>query len=376
MALPPRVLPFQGAVPRCCLPRCQPLGACGPRTCPSRCRRKGDQPRGAGASWEGADSVSVGMGRRIRFIPPGSLVEVTCRTVQGRFLLRPTPLIADLIRGALARAARLFPVELHAYCFLSNHFHLLLTVQGADRLAAFMNHLNSNLAREVGRQIRWREKFWGRRYQAILVSDEEQAQVERLLYILRHGCKEHLVRRPVDWPGASSTESLLTGKPIHGTWFDRTREYRLTSRGHVPRREEIAELESLELTPMPCWRDVSPELHRSRCAELVGLVEEETAQRVRASGREPLGRSRILRQDPFTRPNRPKKGPAPLVHAATNEVRRKMLCRYRSFVDAFCRAAARLRFDLAGRAEALLLFPPGSFPPPVRYIPMVASPHG
>lgn len=311
------------------------------------------------------------MGRRIRFIPPGSLVEVTCRTVQGRCLLRPTPLISDLVRGVLARAARLYPVEVHAFCFLSNHVHLLVTVPGADRLAAFMNYLNSNVAREVGRQVRWREKFWGRRYQAILVSDEEAAQVERLLYILRHGCKEHLVRRPSDWPGASSTDALLTGRPIRGTWLDRTSEYRLTRRGQAPEREQVAESESLELMSLPCWRDLSPTLHRARCSELVAVVEAETDQRVRNLGREPLGQARILRQDPHLQPSRSKKGPAPLVHAATQRVRRKVRLQYRRFVHAFRQAAARLRLGAMGATEALLLFPPGSFPPPGRFVAVV-----
>ena len=120
------------------------------------------------------------MSRRLRFLPPNGLVEVTSRTLQGRFLLQPTPAVADLCRGVLARAVRLHPVEVHAFAFLGNHYHLLLSVPNAQRLSAFMNYLNSNLAREVGRAVRWRERFWGRRYQAIPVSEEESAQVERI----------------------------------------------------------------------------------------------------------------------------------------------------------------------------------------------------
>jgi hypothetical protein len=36
---------------------------------------------------------------------------------------------------------------------------------------------------------------------AIVVSDEEAAQVGRLRYILAHGVKENLVERVLDWPG-------------------------------------------------------------------------------------------------------------------------------------------------------------------------------
>ena len=121
------------------------------------------------------------MARRLRYVPPsGGLVEVTCRTIQGRSLLRPSAILTELIIGVLARAARLAGVAIHAYGFLSNHYHLLVSVRDAKQLATFMNYFNSNLAREAGRMVRWREKFWGRRYQAILVSDEEEAQGSRL----------------------------------------------------------------------------------------------------------------------------------------------------------------------------------------------------
>src|SRR5210317_776399 len=99
------------------------------------------------------------MARRLRFIPEGgALVEVTCRTIQGRFLLKPTVELESLVVGVLARAQRLYPVELHAYVFLSNHYHLLLSVESALDLAHFMNYLNSNLAREAGRLNGWKEK--------------------------------------------------------------------------------------------------------------------------------------------------------------------------------------------------------------------------
>ncbi|HEV7666879.1 MAG TPA: hypothetical protein VGS22_00020 [Thermoanaerobaculia bacterium] len=57
------------------------------------------------------------------------------------------------------------------------------------------------------------------------MSDEEEAQVGRLVYILSHGCKENLVARPQDWPGVHCVTALLTGQPIEGSWFDRTREW-------------------------------------------------------------------------------------------------------------------------------------------------------
>lgn len=80
------------------------------------------------------------MARRLRYVPPGgALVEVTCRTIQGRLLLRPSAGLNDVIRGVLARAARLAGLAVHAPVFLSNHYHLLVSVTDAQQLAEFMN---------------------------------------------------------------------------------------------------------------------------------------------------------------------------------------------------------------------------------------------
>ena len=67
------------------------------------------------------------MGRTLRFIPEGgALVEVTCRTIHGRFLFRPSRKLNEIIVGVLARAQRLYPVDLCSPIFMSTHMHLLL----------------------------------------------------------------------------------------------------------------------------------------------------------------------------------------------------------------------------------------------------------
>jgi hypothetical protein len=47
-----------------------------------------------------------------------------------------------------------------------------------------MCYVNSNIAREISRLHGWTDKIWSRRYQAIVVSDEEGAQIARLRYLL------------------------------------------------------------------------------------------------------------------------------------------------------------------------------------------------
>ena len=78
------------------------------------------------------------------------MVEVTCRTLQSRFLLRPNEAVNEIVAGVLGRAQRKYPIRVCAYSFVSNHFHLILDVDYALQLSRFMRYVNSNLARKIG----------------------------------------------------------------------------------------------------------------------------------------------------------------------------------------------------------------------------------
>jgi hypothetical protein len=232
----------------------------------------------------------MGMSRHLRFIPDGgALVEVTCRTVQGRLLLVPSPQLNDIILGVLGRAQRLYPVEIVAYVFASNHYHLVLRVDHAKQLSDFVGYFNSNLAKEVARRTGWKEKVWGRRYQAIVISDEVEVQVARLRYCLAHGVKEGLVSRVVEWPGVHCAVPLMTGAAVEGTWFDRTMEYNARLRGKELEKGESASTEVVRLSPLPCWRDLTAEVYRARVAEIVREIDETAAAARGESLIQPLG---------------------------------------------------------------------------------------
>jgi hypothetical protein len=94
------------------------------------------------------------------------------RTVHGRFLLRPSRTANDLVAGVIGRAQRKHGMKIHGLVVLSGHWHALLTPDSSQQLAAFMDFVAGNIAREIGRLHDWRETFWARRYRAIVVSDE------------------------------------------------------------------------------------------------------------------------------------------------------------------------------------------------------------
>ena len=151
--------------------------------------------------------------------------------MQGRFLLKPSPELNRRIVGAIGRAQRQTGLTLHAVVFASNHYHLLASPETPVQLVEFMRHIQSNIAREAGDLHDWDGKFWGRRYRDIPVSDEPEAQIDRLRYCLAHGVKEGLVARCRDWPGVHSAAALLDGEVLTGVWYDRTALYEAQTPG-------------------------------------------------------------------------------------------------------------------------------------------------
>jgi len=250
-----------------------------------------------------------------------------------------------------------------AFSFLVNHYHLLLQVQDADQLAGFMSLFNSKLAREVVRLTGWKDKVWSRRYQAIVISNEETAQVDRLFYVLSNGVKENLVSRVGEWPGVHAAPALLAGTALEGVWINRTAEYLAKQRSETRGPQDFEEPETLILVPLPCWKHLSSEQYRHQIEIMVQKIENTASAQREKSGKQPLEPDAIRRQDPRTEPSRTKKSPAPRFHAFHKEARQELRRLYFEFVAAFREAADRLR---SGDRHAR--FPIGSFPPHLPFV--------
>src|SRR5262245_10204961 len=111
---------------------------------------------GAGLQDSLGFSVFICMARRLRWVPEGgALVDVSCGTVQGRYLFRPSPELNEVALGVLGRTQRLYPIRICCLAVLSSHLHILVDADDACQLADFMEYACSNLAKEVGRLTDW-----------------------------------------------------------------------------------------------------------------------------------------------------------------------------------------------------------------------------
>lgn len=306
--------------------------------------------------------VSSWVGREPRLIEtPGRVVEITARTMHGRYLLRPSEEVNELILGVMGRAQAKYDMVLFAFVFMSNHVHLLAQPRSVKQMSLFTGYVLGNVAREVGVVHQWRQKFWARRYDHAPVKDIEAVQIKRFRYLLRNGCKEDLVASPLDWPGVSSARALYDGHgELTGRWFDRTAAYR----ARRPRGDrEFSSLETVRLSPMPFLADRSVADQQQFVIDAVHQVEEETAERHRANGSRPVGARLVMSQRPHSSPRNFTPSPAPRFHASTRGEYQELLEARRNKVAVYRAAAERLK---AGERD--VEFPPDCFPPGLPFV--------
>lgn len=144
-----------------------------------------------------ADSTSVTAPREIL---PGRTYLVTRRCTQRQFLLKPSRRTNQIVRYCLAVAANKTGVLLHAVCFMSNHWHGVLSDPFA-RLPEFLEYFHRLVARAQNASLgRW-ENFWSsdKASVVLLVSDEDV--LEKMAYTIANPTAAGLVRSPRDWPG-------------------------------------------------------------------------------------------------------------------------------------------------------------------------------
>jgi REP element-mobilizing transposase RayT len=280
-----------------------------------------------------------------RQILEGTTYLVTRRCSQRQLLLRPSEITNSVFLYVLAVAATRFGIRVHAFCVLSNHFHLVITDPDAQ-LPAFEQYLDSLVARALNAALgRW-EAFWApSSYSAVaLVSPDDI--VNKAAYTLANPVAAGLVRSGRDWPGLWSAPEQIGAGPI--TAARPTTFFR--EKGYMPLTAE------LELTAPPGFASPSEFADRLKSA-LAGL--EEQAQRdIGCAGRGFLGASRVLAQRPSSRPagRESRRGLNPRVASHDKWRRIEALSRLVEFLGAYRDAWAVMR---AGAKD--VLFPAGTY---------------
>jgi REP element-mobilizing transposase RayT len=245
----------------------------------------------------------------------------------------------------LAVAARRFGIQVHAFCVLSNHFHLVITDPEA-RLPAFEQYLDSLVARALNASLgRW-ESFWApASYSAVALASPEDV-VAKVAYVLANPVAAGLVQRGSEWPGVRTALEDIGRSTLSAR---RPRDF-FRPNGQMPEKEY------LELKIPPGFS--SPSDFRRQVSAAVLELEERARRTVAKERRSFLGARNVLEQKPSSRPaaGEPRRGLRPRVAARDKWKRVEVLARLKEFLSAY-REAWNARSASARDA----IFPAGTY---------------
>ena len=155
------------------------------------------------------------MTRPLRLEYPGAVYHVTARgNRQASIYLDDADRRAWL--SILGLTCDRFNFSVHAYCQMTNHYHLLVeTVDGG--LGRGMRHLNGVYSQNINRRHGLSGHLFQGRYHAVLVQKDSHL-LELARYITLNPVRAGIVECPEDWRWSSYHATV--GSMHHGEWFD------------------------------------------------------------------------------------------------------------------------------------------------------------
>ena len=175
---------------------------------------------------------------------------ITRRCTQRQFLLTPCPRTNQIIRYSLARAAEVSGVRLHAVCFMSNHWHGVISDPLA-RLPMFLEHLHRLIAKAQNAWLNRRENLWASEKTSVVRLLTDADVLEKMAYTIANPTSAKLVRSPEEWPGVLSYwSSERTEVEMPDVFFDKSGDLPKQIPLNIVRPRIFSQLTDEQLTQM------------------------------------------------------------------------------------------------------------------------------
>jgi REP element-mobilizing transposase RayT len=245
----------------------------------------------------------------------------------------------------LAVAAQRYGILVHAFCVLSNHFHLIVTDPNA-KLPLFHRDLDGLVARALNFSLGREESFWDpNSYSAVRLTTPDDV-LQKMIYVLANPIAAGLVRHGREWPGLWSNPGSIGGAL---TTAERPKEF-FRKNGPLPA------FAPLQLHQPPGFEE--DESFVELLAQGLLEAEDRAAAELGREGRSVLGVARVLAQKPGARPasGEPRRTLNPRVACRNKWGRIEALLRLAEFVRAHREALDAWR---AGVRD--VLFPAGTW---------------
>jgi len=321
-----------------------------------------------------------------RRVVEGQIHFLTRRCTQRRFFLRPSKMVNQVVRYALAVAAPRHGIRIHAVLININHVHIGLTdVRGT--LPDFERDFDQLVARALNCHYGRGEAFWGPDSYDNFEVHDPVTLVQKLVYLFVNAVKDGQVARPEDWPGLFTspedmgTTTIVAHKPEAAffggrrpddwepTYPPARRAHRAYRKRHPlpprdqPRRQRkrstLPDSAELEITVPHLFRDKSiEEVHQLLRSALEEHLEEIYAER-RREGRGPFRGPHGVRQvDPLDGPGDtfPTFKRNPRIACLITDLRIRLLAELKAWREAY-----RVALEAWRAGDHQIVFPPGTY---------------
>ena len=148
------------------------------------------------------------MARRLRIHVPGGFFHVTLRGNHRQPIFRSVG-DRELLDDILAETLGELGARVHAYCWMTNHIHVLAQVADAP-LGMLVQRIASRYARAYQARLETTGHLFERRYHAVLV-DVDRYLLTLVRYIHLNPVRGGLARDPADYPWSSHRDYLGAG---------------------------------------------------------------------------------------------------------------------------------------------------------------------
>lgn len=305
------------------------------------------------------------MSKKIRNTDPSKIHLITIRTENAALFLRPGKGLENLLGGIVAKYQEETGLEIFAYNFLGNHYHILCRAPKAA-VWEFAEDVNREIAKRVNFFIRRHGHFWSRPYDDQIVVEVPDA-TEAFLYITTNAVHHGLVSHPSQWPGLNSYWQSLSEEPKR-YFFTHYTEYSKALR-KARRTKEVVRIEDhqtshlLTLTPLPQFEELTTRQRSNKLRILIdGRAQNLKDERLKA-GKRFMGREKILAQSPFQIPANVKRSPRPLCYTKSFDAKQIFMDEYFPKLADYIDASKRFR-----GGDLYTEFPPYTIKPPLLHL--------
>ena len=138
-----------------------------------------------------------------RRLLPGGTHFITRRTFEGIFRCAPLEKINEIMLFCLNNPADIYGIEVHGFCFMSNHFHLVVS-DPYQNLSDFMQWMNKHSAKCINFILGRQGLVWEPGSFSSQELHTAEDIMDKLVYTISNPTKHEAVPHPQEWIGGVS----------------------------------------------------------------------------------------------------------------------------------------------------------------------------